>query len=84
MFPIFDISSKPVAFGGRILPTEKDNMPNLAKYKNSKDSRFYSKKKTLYGLNWAKKEIAQTINSLNRDHLDKSILLKAISVTYGD
>ena len=59
MFPIFDISSKPVAFGGRILPTEKDNMPNLAKYKNSKDSRFYSKKKTLYGLNWAKKEIVQ-------------------------
>ncbi len=59
LFPIFDVSSRPVAFGGRILDSTREKMPNLAKYKNSKESSLYSKKKVLYGLNWAKREIVQ-------------------------
>ena len=44
--------SEAVAFGGRILPGSKDP----AKYKNSSESKIYTKSKTLYGLNWAKAE----------------------------
>jgi DNA primase len=55
MFPIFDVAGHPVAFGGRILPGAEG-----PKYKNSPETPIYSKRKTLYGLNWAKGEIVQT------------------------
>jgi DNA primase len=60
VFPIFDPSGKPVALGGRILPLApgapvgRDVGP---KYKNSPEGPIYSKRRTLYGLNWAKKDI---------------------------
>jgi DNA primase len=54
MFPIFDTSGKPVAFGGRILPGGDVEGP---KYKNSPETPIYSKSRTLYALNWAKKDI---------------------------
>ena len=49
LFPIFDSSGNPIAFGGRKLPTAEG-----PKYKNSSETKLYSKSKTLYGLNWAK------------------------------
>jgi len=52
MFPIFNESGDPVAFGGRVLPGSTDP----AKYKNSSESEVYAKSRTLYGLNWAKQE----------------------------
>jgi DNA primase len=52
LFPIFDVSGQPIAFGGRKLP-EADG----PKYKNSSETLLYSKSKTLYGLNWAKSGI---------------------------
>ncbi|HZN13776.1 MAG TPA: DNA primase [Acidimicrobiales bacterium] len=54
MFPIFDTGDKPVAFGGRILPGAPADQP---KYKNSPETPIYSKRRTLYGLNWAKSDI---------------------------
>ena len=65
MFPIFDPSGKAVALGGRILPPPPgqapppDAMPG-PKYKNSQEGPIYSKKRTLYGLNWAKKDVVAT------------------------
>ncbi|HUQ39343.1 MAG TPA: DNA primase [Acidimicrobiales bacterium] len=53
MFPIFDVNSKPVAFGGRKL--EGDG----PKYKNSPETPLYSKSRTLYGLNWSKPSIVE-------------------------
>jgi DNA primase len=53
MFPIFNEGGDPVAFGGRILPGSTEP----AKYKNSPETRIYTKSKTLYGLNWAKGEV---------------------------
>ncbi len=50
MFPIYDTAGKPVAFGGRVLPGSEDP----AKYKNSSETPIYSKRRILYGLNWAK------------------------------
>jgi DNA primase len=54
LFPIFDVSGQPIAFGGRKLP-EADG----PKYKNSSETLLYSKSRTLYGLNWAKKGIVE-------------------------
>jgi DNA primase len=51
IFPIFDIRSKIVAFGGRVLD---DSLP---KYMNSPETDAYVKGKHLYGLNFAIDEI---------------------------
>ena len=56
LFPICDPSGRPVALGGRVLPGSTDP----AKYKNSSETPIYSKRKTLYALNWAKQEIITT------------------------
>ena len=55
MFPIFSESGEALAFGGRILPGSDDP----AKYKNSSETSIYTKSKTLYGLNWAKADVAK-------------------------
>ena len=63
VFPIFDTSGKPIALGGRILPVpEGDDGPSGPvgpKYKNSQDGPIYSKRRTLYGLNWAKHDVIE-------------------------
>jgi len=66
IFPICDPSGRPVALGGRILPPPPgagagdegagDRRPE-PKYKNSQETAIYSKRRTLYALNWAKKDI---------------------------
>ena len=56
MFPIFDIKSRIIGFGGRILiQTDK----NQAKYVNSPETPIYTKGRNLYGLNLAKEAIRQ-------------------------
>jgi len=54
LFPIYSDNGEAVAMGGRILPGSADP----AKYKNSPETPIYAKSKTLYGLNWAKGDIA--------------------------
>jgi DNA primase len=56
LFPIFSDTGEAVAIGGRVLPGSADP----AKYKNSPETPIYSKSKVLYGLNWAKADIAAT------------------------
>lgn len=50
IFPIFDIRERTIAFGGRVLDK------SLPKYVNSPENEIYHKGKTLYGLNFAKRE----------------------------
>ena len=58
IFPIFDSSGKAIALGGRILPQGGGGgVPDGPKYKNSQDGPIYSKRRTLYGLNWAKADV---------------------------
>ncbi|MFH2055046.1 MAG: toprim domain-containing protein, partial [bacterium] len=54
MIPIFNLSNKPIAFGGRTL---KKGEP--AKYINSPETPLYSKSNVLYGLNWAREAIRE-------------------------
>jgi DNA primase len=55
MFPIQDLTGKVIAFGGRIMKTDK----KTAKYLNSPESEIYHKSNTLYGIHHAKKTIIQ-------------------------
>jgi DNA primase len=60
LFPICDPSGRPVALGGRILPPQPGQPPAERpepKYKNSQESAIYSKRRTLYALNWAKQDV---------------------------
>ncbi len=55
MFPIYSLGGKVIAFGGRIMSSDK----KVAKYVNSPESIIYSKSRsTLYGLFQAKRAIA--------------------------
>lgn len=53
IFPVFGLSGKVLAFGGRTLRKSKD----VAKYVNSPESTIYHKSDVLYGLYQAKKAI---------------------------
>lgn len=55
IFPIHTVSGKVVAFGGRILGSDK----KLAKYVNSPESEIYSKSHELYGIYQAKHAIVK-------------------------
>ena len=55
MFPVHSLSGKVVAFGGRVLKSDK----KAAKYLNSPESEIYHKSKILYGIFQAKKSMLQ-------------------------
>lgn len=55
MFPVFNFSSQPVGFGGRVLESRKHD--EVAKYMNSPNTPLYDKSRILYGLNKAGIEI---------------------------
>ena len=61
VFPIFDIKSRILGFGARVLPApsnaEGDNA--LPKYVNSPETLIYTKGRNLYGLNLAKEAIRE-------------------------
>jgi len=48
MFPIFNAAGSLIGFGGRVLD---DALP---KYMNSPESPVYNKRRSLYGINWAR------------------------------
>lgn len=55
MFPILDSRGEYVAFGGRVLPGDSDDV----KYLNSPETPAYTKGENLYGFHWAKETIGR-------------------------
>ncbi len=55
IFPVFDLSGRAIAFGGRILSKSSD----APKYINSPETKFFKKNKTLYGLNRVRGDIKE-------------------------
>ncbi|MFN4854139.1 MAG: DNA primase [Bacteroidota bacterium] len=58
IFPIYNLSSRVIGFGGRTLRSDK----NIAKYVNSPETPVYQKSRTLYGMHLAKKSIIANDN----------------------
>ena len=58
IFPIHSVSGRVVAFGARTLKSKEDGKP-YAKYVNSKESSIYVKNQSLYGIWFAKAEMAK-------------------------
>ncbi len=58
MFPIHDLQSRTIAFGGRILPELAEE--NAAKYINSPETRLFSKSEQLYALDRARDTVAKS------------------------
>ncbi len=70
MFPIFDVSSNIIAFGGRVLDDSKP------KYLNSPESAVFSKSKNLYGINVAKNSKKDFV-MLTEGYMDTIALMKS-------
>lgn len=58
MFPIHSVSGRVIAFGGRTLYSDYKSM-NIGKYVNSPETEIYNKSRSLYGIYFAKNEIAR-------------------------
>lgn len=65
IFPILSVTNKVVAFGGRVLNSEK-----FPKYLNSPETKIFTKGKQLYGLNNAKKNIIKDQIVLVEGYMD--------------
>ncbi len=57
IIPVFDIRSKIIAFGARVMPGTGDKSP--AKYLNSPETPVYVKRNCLYGLHLAKDAVRE-------------------------
>ncbi len=55
IFPIIDVTGRPIAFGGRKIRAEDE-----PKYLNSPETTVFNKSQTLYGLHLAKKVVQET------------------------
>ena len=72
MFPIFDINSQVISFGGRVF-TQRDQK-EIAKYVNTPATILYDKSRTLYGLEKAKVEIRKQDSCLLAEGYTDAIL----------
>lgn len=90
IYPVFTISGKPVAFGGRTLRSDK----KIAKYVNSPENAAYSKSRELYGLYQAKRGIVardkcilvegyMDVISMHQSGIDNVVASSGTSLTYG-
>ena len=75
MFPIFDVTGDPVAFGARRMGDEDG-----PKYLNSAESPIYKKGLVLYGLNWAKAAIVKESRALIVEGYTDVIALQAAGI----
>ena len=58
MFPIHSVSGRVIAFGGRTLRSDYKTA-NIGKYVNSPETEIYDKRRSLYGIYFAKSEISR-------------------------
>ncbi len=90
MYPVFSVSGRVVAFGGRTLRNDK----SVAKYVNSPESVIYHKSRELYGLYQAKQSIVRNdkcilvegymdVISMHQAGIDNVVASSGTSLTEG-
>lgn len=90
MFPIHNVAGKVIGFGGRILTNDK----NQPKYLNTPETEIYIKNKSLYGIHFAKKAIAQAdecwlvegymdVLALHQSGMEHTVASSGTSLTVG-
>lgn len=90
IYPVHALSGKVVAFGGRILTTDK----NVGKYINSPESKIYHKSNQLYGMYQARQSIARhdkcilvegymDVISMHQAGVDYTVASSGTSLTEG-
>ncbi|RMG81813.1 MAG: DNA primase [Bacteroidetes bacterium] len=90
IFPIFNLSGRPIAFAGRTLLTNK----KIPKYINSAETLLYEKNKVLYGIFQAKNAIVKNDNcylvegytdviSLHQKGIENVVASSGTSLTEG-
>ena len=61
IFPIRDTSNRPIAFGGRVVPSVfPEGKEPPGKYINSPETRLFSKSETLYALNMVRDAVSKS------------------------
>jgi DNA primase len=78
VFPIEDLSSHVLAFGGRVI--DPDDTP---KYLNSPESPIYHKGQVLYGLSWAKNAIRRQESVLVVEGYMDAVSLAAAGIEHA-
>jgi DNA primase len=76
MFPVFDVTGDPVAFGARRMG-EGDG----PKYINSSESPIYKKSQVLYALNWAKGDVVKAGRAMMVEGYTDVIALHEAGIT---
>ena len=79
IFPIRDVRSRPIAFGGRVLPQFADD--RSAKYVNSPETPLYSKSEQLYALDIAREAVAERGNIVVMEGYTDVIMAHQYGVT---
>lgn len=68
MFPIFDLNSQVIGFGGRVFDKNPNKQASeeqtIAKYLNIPNTPLYDKSQVLYGLNFAKVDVRKSDNCI--------------------
>lgn len=75
MFPIYDLQSRVVAFGGRITPWHATG--EEGKYINSPETAIYSKRRVVYNLQRAKKSLHQRPGIVVEGYMDVVMMVQA-------
>jgi len=74
IFPVFDLSDRPIAFGGRAF----DGQP---KYLNSPTTPLFDKGRTIYGLSWAREAVSAGQSALLVEGYTDVLSLQIAGVT---
>ncbi|MCF0064321.1 DNA primase [Dyadobacter chenwenxiniae] len=93
IFPIHNVAGKVIAFGARILKTDKSKAANQPKYLNSPETDVYHKSDVLYGIFQAKNAIRQLdhcylvegytdVISLNQGGIENVVASSGTSLTF--
>ena len=80
LFSIRDTQSRPVGFGGRVIPVEGEQTP-AAKYLNSRETPLFAKSSLLYGLDFARDAIVKQKTAIVMEGYTDCLMAQQFGIT---